>query len=107
MCIYYCAPEMLANLKRTPGVKRDPREGQPLESKKLRQKLIFQSIKSSVQIQHKEPPEGSQAFFLLGKEERINVLILHSPEVITYIYLCTHLYIIFIIIISDLFLVDK
>lgn len=67
---------MLANLKKTLGiafgVKRDPREGQLLESKKLCQNLIFQSIKTSIQIQHKEPPEGSQAFCLLRKEERSN-----------------------------------
>lgn len=102
---------MLANLERTPGiafgVKRDPREGQPLESKKLSQNFAFQSIKTSVQIQHKEPPEGSQAFFLLRKEERSNVLILFSPEVTTSICLCSHPYIIFTIIISDLFSVDK
>lgn len=76
-------------------------------SKKLCQNYVFQRIKTPVQIQHNEPPEGSQVFFLLRKDKRSNALILLSPEVTTYICICTHLYIIFTIIISGVFWVDK
>lgn len=59
-------------LQALPLESRDPTEGHLLEPKKLCQNIIFQSIKTSVQIQHKEPLEESQAFCLWRKEERSN-----------------------------------